>query len=480
MYSKFGQFIDGKWEQSEKSETYDVINPATEEIIGKTSKASTIDIENALKSAEKGFQVWKKVSPWDRAKIIRKIADLVREKNNELAKWMTLETGKPLAEGLAEVSGSADIFEWNSEETKRIYGQTVQSRFENTRIVINYEPVGVVAALSPWNFPLILAARKISTALAAGCSVICKPDVITPGTVMELVDIINESGVPPGVVNLLSGDPASIATQLISSNIIKKISLTGSTRVGKIILKQAAEKIQRVTMELSGHAPFIVHEDANVEKAVDVAMAAKYRNNGQVCISPSRFYIHESIKKKFTESFVKKTLALKIGNGMEKNVQLGPITTKKRLEEIEKLVEDTKKDGAKVLCGGKRPAGFNKGYFYEPTIFDNIGDNFKIMKEEPFGPLTPLLTFNNFDEVIKKANNQTAGLAAYVCTNSIELANKTSESLETGMVAVNTPFISNAETPFGGIKQSGYGREGGSFGIKDYLNIKYTHLGIKG
>jgi succinate-semialdehyde dehydrogenase/glutarate-semialdehyde dehydrogenase len=284
MYSKFGQFIDGKWEQSEKSETYDVINPATEEIIGKTSKASTIDIENALKSAEKGFQVWKKVSPWDRAKIIRKIADLVREKNNELAKWMTLETGKPLAEGLAEVSGSADIFEWNSEETKRIYGQTVQSRFENTRIVINYEPVGVVAALSPWNFPLILAARKISTALAAGCSVICKPDVITPGTVMKLVDIIKESGVPPGVVNLLSGDPASIATQLISSNIIKKISLTGSTRVGKIILKQAAEKIQRVTMELSGHAPFIVHEDANVEKAVDVAMAAKYRNNGQVCI----------------------------------------------------------------------------------------------------------------------------------------------------------------------------------------------------
>jgi len=480
MYNRFGQFIDGRWQQSEKKETYDVINPATEEVIGKASKATSVDVNKALKSAEKGFSVWKKLSPWDRAKIIRKIADLMRKKNNELAKWMTLETGKPISESLAEVNGSADIFEWNAEETKRIYGQTVQSRFEDTRVIINYEPVGVVAALSPWNFPLILASRKISTALAAGCSVICKPDVITPGTVMELVDIINQCGVPPGVVNLLSGDPASIASQLISSDIVKKISLTGSTRVGKIILKQAAEKIQRVTMELSGHAPFIVHEDANVEKAVETAMIAKYRNNGQVCISPSRFYIHESKKKQFTESFVNKTLKLKIGNGMDKDVQLGPVTTKKRLDEIEKLVEVTKKEGAKVLCGGKRPSGFNKGYFYEPTIFDNVKDDFKIMSEEPFGPLTPLLTFKNFDEVVKKANNQVAGLAAYVCTNSLELANKTSEALETGMVAINTPLISNAETPFGGIKQSGYGREGGSFGIKDYLNIKYTHLGLLG
>ena len=480
MYSKFGQFIDGKWQASEKKETYDVINPATEEIIGKASKASPADVDKALKSAEKGFKIWKKFSPWDRAVIIRKIADLMRKKNNELAKWMTLETGKPLAEALGEVSASADIFEWNAEETKRIYGQTVQSRFENTRIIINYEPVGVVAALSPWNFPLILASRKISTALAAGCSVICKPDVITPGSVMELVDIINKCGVPPGVVNLLSGDPPSIASQLISSDIVKKISLTGSTRVGKIILKQAAEKIQRVTMELSGHAPFIVHKDADIEKATDMAMAAKYRNNGQVCISPSRFYIHTSKKEQFTKSFVDKTLKLKIGNGMNKDVQLGPITTKKRLEEIEQLVENTKKEGAKVLCGGKRPSGFNKGYFYEPTVFDNVKDNFKIMTVEPFGPLSPITTFKSFDEVIERANNHEVGLAGYICTASMETAQRSSELIQTGMVAVNTPFISTAETPFGGIKQSGYGREGGSFGIKDYLNIKYTHLGLSG
>ena len=480
MYSKFGQFIDGKWQASANKETYDVINPATEEIIGKASKASPADVDKALKSAEKGFQVWKKIKPWERSKIIRKIADEIRKKSKIFAKWMTLETGKTLAEGEAETSAAADIFEWNAEETKRIYGQSLQSRFDDTKIQIIYQPVGVVAALSPWNFPLILAARKVSAALAAGCSVICKPDVITPGTVMEMVDTIKDCGVLPGAVNLLSGDPAAITTQLLSSDIVKKVSITGSTRVGKIILKQAADKVQRVTMELSGHAPFIVFDDANIDKVTDVAMACKYRNNGQVCISPSRFYIHESKKEEFTKAFVAKTKKLKIGNGLDKGVQLGPLTTKKRLEEVEQLVEETKKEGAKVLCGGRRPAGFNKGYFYEPTIFDNVKDNFKIMTVEPFGPLSPITTFKSFDEVIKRANNHSAGLAGYVCTNSMDLAHKTSEALETGMVAVNTPFLSSAETPFGGIKQSGYGREGGSVGIKDYLNIKYTHLAITG
>jgi len=480
MYSKFGQFIDGKWQASQKKESYEVINPATEEIIGNASKAGPADVEKALKSAEKGFEVWKNIKPWERSKIIRKIADEIRKKNKVFAKWMTLETGKTLVEGEAEAGATADIFEWNAEEAKRIYGQSLQSRFDNTKIHIIHQPVGVVAALSPWNFPLILAARKVSAALAAGCSVICKPDVITPGTVMEMVDTIKNCGVPAGVVNLLSGDPASITSQLLSSDIVKKVSITGSTRVGKIILKQAAEKVQRVTMELSGHAPFIVFKDSNIDKVTDIAMTCKYRNNGQVCISPSRFYIHESKKDEFAKSFVEKTKKLKIGNGLNEGVQLGPLTTRKRLEEVEQLVEETKKEGAKVLCGGKRPAGFNKGYFYEPTIFDNVKDNFKIMTVEPFGPLSPITTFKSFDEVIERANNHSAGLASYVCTNSMDLAHKTSEALETGMVAVNTPFLSSAETPFGGIKQSGYGREGGSIGIKDYLNIKYTHLGLIG
>ncbi len=478
MYSKFGQFIDGKWQQSQNNETYNVINPATEEVIGKASKAGEEDVNKALRSAEKGLEVWKNTPPWQRAKIIRKIADLMREKTDVLAKWMTLEVGKPLAEAAGEVGGAADIFEWNSEETKRIYGQIVESRFENTRMYVKYEPVGVVAGLIPWNFPIILASRKISTALAAGCSVICKPDVITPGSVMELMNIINEAGVPPGVVNLLSGDPAKISSQLISSDIVKKISITGSTRVGKLILKQAAEKVQRVTMELSGHSPFIVFDDVDINQVTDMAITAKFRNNGQVCISPARFYIHERKKDEFAKTLVDKVTKLKIGNGLDKDTILGPLTTEKRLHEVEALAEKTKQEGAKVLCGGKRPAGFNKGYFYEPTIFDEVKDNFTIMKEEPFGPLVPILTFKDRDEVVKRANDNDLGLSSYIYTNSLENAHKVSEKMETGTCAVNTPAVAFAEVPFGGIKQTGYGREGGSMAIKDYLNIKYTHFGI--
>ena len=480
MYSKFGQFIDGKWQQAEKKETYDVINPATEEVIGQASKASPVDVEKALKSAEKGLKIWRNTAPWQRSYIIRKIADLMREKKDILAKWLTLEVGKPLMEGIGEVGGSADIFEWNAEETKRIYGQTVESRFPDTRVHVYYQPVGVVAALVPWNFPLVLASRKISTALAAGCSVICKPDVITPGTVMELVDICKEAGVPPGVVNLLSGDPPAIAEQLIQSDIVKKISITGSTRVGKLILKQAADKVQRVTMELSGHSPFIVFDDADINKATDMAITSKFRNNGQVCISPNRFYIQEKKKDEFINSFINKAKKLKIGNGMDKDVQLGPLTTEKRLKEVEQLVETTKNEGAKVLMGGKRPAGFNKGYFYEPTVFDNVKDDYTIMTQEPFGPLVPILSFKSFDEVIERSNNNDLGLCSYICTNSMNQAHRASELMETGNVAVNTPVVAIAEAPFGGIKQTGYGREGGSMAIKDYLNVKYTHLGIKG
>ena len=480
MYEKFGQFIDGKWIKSSNGETYEVINPANEEILGRASKASPEDVEKALKSAEKGLEVWKKTTPWQRSYILRRIADKMREKQDVLAKWMTLEMGKPLNEAKGEVNGAADIFEWNAEETKRIYGQTVESRFEDTRVHVYYQPVGVVAALVPWNFPLVLSSRKISTGLAAGCSVIVKPDVITPGVVMELVEICRECGVPSGVINLLSGDPPSIAQQLIASDIVKKISITGSSRVGKLILKQAADKVLRVTMELSGHSPFIVFDDADIKKATDMAIAAKFRNNGQVCISPNRFYIQETKKDEFVNLFVEKTKKLKIGDGMDPSVQLGPITTKKRLNEIEELVETTKIDGAKVLLGGNRPSGFNKGYFYEPTIFDNVKDDFTIMKVEPFGPLVPMLSFKSFDEVIERANNHELGLSSYICTNSMETAHKASELMETGTVAVNTPQVALAEAPFGGIKQAGYGREGGSMAIKDYLNVKYTHLGLKG
>tara|TARA_B100001175_G_C19474638_1_gene623612 strand:+ start:89 stop:1528 length:1440 start_codon:yes stop_codon:yes gene_type:complete len=479
MYEKFGQFIDGKWQKSSGEDTYDVINPATEEIIGKASKANKKDIHACLNSSKKGLEIWKNTSPWERSRVIRKISEMIRIKNKILANWLTLEVGKPLSEGLGETNGAADIFEWSSEEAKRIYGETLQGRSPDTKIHVYYQPVGVVAALVPWNFPVTLASRKISTALSAGCAVIVKPDVITPGCVMELVDICNEAGVPPGVINLLSGDPAFISDELLSSDIIKKVSITGSTRVGKIILKKAAEKVQRVTMELSGHSPFIVFDDVDLDKVTDMAIFSKFRNNGQVCISPSRFYIHESKKDDFTNLMVKKTKKLKIGNGMDKNTILGPLTTKKRLDELELLVETTIKEGATVLCGGKKPAGFNKGYFYEPTIFDNVKDNFTIMKQEPFGPLVPILSFKNFDEVIQRANDNDLGLASYIFTNNLKKAHKASELMETGTVAVNTGVVALPEAPFGGIKQTGYGREGGSMAIKDYLNVKYTHLGIQ-
>ena len=478
MYEKYGQFIDGKWQKSSSGETYDVTNPATEEVIGKASKANSEDIQKALKSAEKGLKIWRNTSPWERSKIIRKISELMKQRVDVLSKWLTLEVGKPLTEGPGEIGGAADIFEWNSEETKRIFGEINQSRFPNTKIHVIYQPVGVVAALIPWNFPVVLASRKISTALAAGCSVIVKPDVITPCSVMEIVDICREACVPPGVVNLLSGDPAGISEELIKSDIVKKISITGSTRVGKLILKQAADKVQRVTMELSGHSPFIVFDDVDLNKVTDMAITSKFRNNGQVCISPNRFYIHESKKDEFANLMVKKTKKLKIGNGMDKDTLLGPLCTKQRLEGVEKLVETTKKEGGKILLGGKRDANFNKGYYYEPTIFDDIKDNFTIMKEEPFGPIVPILSFKNFDEVMDRANDNDLGLCSYVYTTDLKKANKASEILETGCVAVNTPVVAVAEAPFGGIKQTGYGREGGSMAIKDYLNIKYTHFGI--
>ncbi len=479
MYSNFGQFIDGQWQQAEKKETYKVINPATEENIGDVSKASSVDVQKALKSAEKGLEIWRNTTPWQRSYVIRKIADLMRERKETLAKWLTLEVGKPLKEAIGEVGGGADIFEWNAEETKRIYGQTLQSRFPETRVHVYYQPVGVVAALVPWNFPIVLASRKISTALAAGCSVICKPDVITPGAVMELVNICKDAGVPDGVVNLLSGDPAEISNELLESDIVKKVSITGSTRVGKLILKKAADKVQRVTMELSGHSPFIVFDDVDINKVADMAITAKFRNNGQVCISPNRFYIQENKKDEFINAFIERAKKLKIGNGMDEGTDLGPLTTAKRLEEIEKLVETTKSEGAKVMMGGNRPSGFNKGYFFEPTVFDEVKDNFTIMREEPFGPLVPVLTFKSFEEVVERANNNDLGLCSYLYTNSMDKAHRASEMMETGCVAVNTAVVAVAEAPFGGIKQTGYGREGGSMAIKDYLNVKYTHMGLK-
>ena len=469
-------YIDGQWRTASNSATFTVINPATEEPLGQMASATEQDVDGAIAAAQKGFEIWRKVQPWERAKLIRRVGDLIREREDAIAKALTLEVGKPLAQAKGETQMSAEQFEWFAEETKRIYGQTVESRAANGRMIIDYQPVGVVAAFAAWNFPAVLAARKIAPALAAGCSIICRPADEAPTSVALIVQCCHDAGLPPGVVNLLTGDINVISPRIMASPVVRKVTLTGSVPVGKRVLKAAADTMKRVTMELGGHAPVIVFDDADIDQAADMTAQSKFRNAGQVCVSPTRFYIHEGTIDRFANRFVEATKKLKLGDGMTPGVDVGPLTTKRRLEAIEELVSDTKARGAQLLHGGKRPAGFNRGFFYEPTVFRNVPDDARVMNEEPFGPIAPITTFREFDEVMKRANALKVGLGGYVFTRSLKRAHEASEAMETGMVGVNTLALASAETPFGGIKESGFGREGGSLGIKDYLDVKYTNM----
>jgi len=469
-------YIDGQWRAASNGATFTVINPATEEPLGQMASATEQDVDAAIAGAQKGFEVWRKVQPWERARVIRKVGDLLREREDAIAKALTLEVGKPLAQAKGEAQSSAEQFEWFAEETKRIYGQTVESRAANGRMIIDYQPVGVVAAFAAWNFPAVLAARKIAPALAAGCSIICRPADEAPTSVALIVQCCHDAGLPPGVVNLLTGDINVISPRIMASPVVRKVTLTGSVPVGKRVLKAAADTMKRVTMELGGHAPVIVFDDADIDQAADMTAQSKFRNAGQVCVSPTRFYIHDSSVDRFANRFVEVTKKLKLGDGMTPGVDVGPLTTKRRLEAVEELVADTKARGAELLHGGKRPAGFNRGFFYEPTVFRNVPDDARVMNEEPFGPIAPITTFRDFDEVMKRANALKVGLGGYVFTRSLKRAHEASEAMETGMVGVNTLALAWAEAPFGGIKESGFGREGGSLGIKDYLDVKYTNM----
>ena len=477
-YPNTNLYIDGRWQPAASGDTIDVINPANEEVIGTVARAGTSDLDEALSAADKAFKIWKNTSAFDRYKILRKAADLLRKRADIIAQIMTIEQGKPLAESKGETLVGADRIDWMAEEGRRTYGRVIPARADGIYQFTVKEPVGPVAAFTPWNFPLNQILQKVPAAIAAGCSIIVKGPEEAPACCAELAKVFEEAGLPAGVFNLVYGVPSEISDYLIPHPIIKKVTFTGSTAVGKLLAAKAGEHMKLVTMELGGHSPAIVCEDADVDVAVKILSANKFRNAGQVCISPARFYIHEKKKDEFAKTLVEKVSKLKIGNGMDDDTILGPLTTEKRLNEIEALVEKTKKEGATVLCGGKRPSGFNKGYFYEPTVFDNVQDNFTIAKEEPFGPLVPLLTFKDTDEVVERANDNDLGLASYIYTNSLEKAHKVSEKMETGTCAVNHPTIAFAEVPFGGIKQTGYGREGGSMAIKDYLNIKYTHFGL--
>ncbi|WP_295534446.1 NAD-dependent succinate-semialdehyde dehydrogenase [uncultured Thioclava sp.] len=481
MYENYGLLLEGEWRPGASGETIEVRSPATEKVIGTIPAAGQVEIEAALAAASEGFIAWSQVPAWSRATILRRTAELLRERNEAYARLMSTETGKPLAEARAEVNASADQFEWYGEEAKRIYGQTIPGRNPDERLMVNYQPIGPCLALSAWNFPMLLPARKIAAALAAGCSVISRPASEAPGSAFAVGQALLDAGLPAGVLSILTGKPAPMVAQLIASPVIRKVSLTGSVPVGKEILRQCAGSVKKVTMELGGHAPVIVYPDADPVATAQKLAATKFRNCGQVCISPSRFYVHEEILEPFSKAFAEYAAGLKVGDGLDETVTTGPMIRGRAMEGAIDLIEDAKERGADILTGGKRSAEHENGHFLEPTVLGNVPATARIMSEEPFAPVAPIASFKTFDEVIALANSTQFGLAAYVFTNDSDLAARTSDALEAGMVGINETLLATAEAPFGGIKESGFGREGGSLGIMDYLVPKYVrHRLVKG
>ena len=476
MYQDINLFIRGDWRPASDKATRTITDPATEDAIGTIAAATEADIDDALAAAQEGFATWRDTGTWDRAAKIRRAADLIRARVDQIAALMSMETGKPLAESRGETNAAADQFEWYSEETKRIYGQIIESRTSDSRMAVIHQPVGVVAAFSAWNFPALLPARKIAAALAAGCSIIIKPAGETPASCAALVQACHDAGIPQGVVNMLTGNSGQIAERLIRSPIVRKVSVTGSVPIGKQILALAAEGVKKVSMELGGHGPVLIFNDYDARKAAEICAPTKFRNCGQVCISPTRFYVHEDSYDVFSTRFAEIARSLRIGSWDQDGVQVGPMANARGLKTIQTMTEDAIAKGADLLAGGKVPEGANRGYFWEPTVLGHVTDDALVMNEEPFGPIAPITTFTSYDEVMERANALPFGLAGYVFSNDLTTSTRAYEDLEVGMVGVNEMLLATAEAPFGGVKESGMGREGGSLGIMDYLNPKYVKI----
>jgi succinate-semialdehyde dehydrogenase/glutarate-semialdehyde dehydrogenase len=472
-------YLDGKWCDADSGRTLGVINPATEEVIADIAYGGRAETRRAIEAAARAMPAWMKRTAWERAKVLKKTAELMRERLDAIARTLTLEQGKPLAESKAEINHSADTFEWFAEEGKRAYGQVIPATVAHKVPVTIKHPVGVVGAISPWNFPITLQARKIAPALAAGCTIVCKPASQTPLSLVQVFECLIEAGLPAGVANLVLGPAQEIADEFLENPAVRKISFTGSTEVGKQLMKGAADQVKRLSLELGGHAPFIVFPDADPEAGAKIAVTGKFRNNGQVCIAPSRFYVHKDVEKKFTEASVEFAKALKLGNGLEPGVEVGPMFEKRAMENTQALVEDARKTGAKVLTGGKRSDRFERGYFFEPTVLTNLSDRAKMMTEEPFAPVMPLLDFSKIDDVIRAANNTRYGLAAYVFTNDLTVAWRMAEGLEAGIIGINDPVPATPPCPFGGMKESGLGRELGHEGLEAYLETKYVSFRLR-
>lgn len=471
-------YINGEWRETENK--LDVINPATGKMIRSVATGGEVETKEAIASAKKAFKSWGKTTGNVRSNYLSKTVQLMKEKSEELAEIITLENGKPLPDATREVAGAIAFLEWYAEEAKRIYGDTIPASDPDKHLMVLREPVGVCAAITPWNFPLSMITRKIAPALAAGCSVVLKPADVTPLSAIKVFECFHEAGLPAGVANLIIGPAEEIGKEMTSNPDVRKITFTGSTRVGKQLIRDSANTVKKISMELGGHAPYIVFEDANIEAAVEGVLTSKFVNAGQTCISTNRIYVAETVAEEFSAKLAEKVSNLVVGNGLENNVNVGPLINKAALEKVAQHVENAVKQGGKLISGGNVFTHKNdSGYFFEPTVIQYANDQMQITTEETFGPIAPIYTFKTEAEVVERANHAEYGLAAYCYTKDLSRGLRMMRALEYGIVGINDPAPAVVQAPFGGVKESGMGKEGGKYGLEDYLEEKYVSINMK-
>lgn len=474
MYSQFGLFIDGRWTSS--AAEGEIISPVSEKALGQVPMASAEDTRAALDAAARALPKLREMGGFARADALHKAADEMIRRTDEAARMIATETGKPLAQAGREWVLSCDQFRWFAEEARRIYGRIVESRVPGGRFEVTREPVGIVGAFTAWNFPAALPARKLAPALAAGCSVVLRPSSQTPGVAMVMVDCLRAAGLPEGAVNLVVGSTGDTYAPIMADARVRKVSLTGSTRVGQQMIRDAADTVKKVSMELGGNAPLIIHDDADLQNALDLTVPTKFANCGQVCVTPDRIFVHDSLHDDFVEGFVERAAKIRLGDGLDPETGMGPLINAGRLDEIESIVQDAVRNGATIAHGGRRPAHLNSGFFFEPTVLTDVRDDMKVFAEENFGPIAAITRFRSEDEALERANASDMGLAAYTFTRSPDRARRTVAALKAGMVGVNSFALAASEAPFGGTNHSGMGREGGIEGIEDYLDTKLAQI----
>lgn len=471
-------YIDGEWQQINEDQTETIFNPATMEAITEVAYGGAEETEAAITAAANAFKQWSTMTGRQRSRVLYKASELLRKDADRIGTILTTEQGKPLPEAVGEVKGAAAFLLWYAEEASRGYGEWIPSSIKSKRMLVIPQPVGVVGAITPWNFPASMITRKIGPALAAGCTVVLKPSPETPLSAIEIVKIFERAGMPNGVVNLVTGDAEAIGQTMLTNKKVRMITFTGSTAVGKYLMRESADHVKKLALELGGHAPFIAFDDANIDKATSMALASKFRNSGQTCICTNRLYVHESIAEEFTTMLSEKVAKLKVGSGLEDGTDLGPLISEQAVAKVQSHLDDAVAKGADVLAGGTKWDGELRGHFFQPTVLMNVDDKMKIMSEETFGPIIPIQTFTDENVVINKANNTDYGLAAYVFTENTSRALRVSEQLDYGIVGINDVFPAVPEAPFGGIKQSGLGKEGGYYGMEEFLEQKFISIGI--